>query len=131
MWPRRPFRPEEGKHDKPRPRDRERHEDSSTPQFLNRSAAKRESTFPQFLVQGRAPVPGDPVHDPILDKFSGETGLPRDQVTQHDPAYEAWLLGHPLAPAGLNITVDMSTPATNPGPDYSKDENTLNAWEKA
>jgi hypothetical protein len=33
----------------------------------------------------------DPLHDPLLDEFSADTGIPRDHASQHDPAYEAWL----------------------------------------
>jgi hypothetical protein len=40
----------------------------------------------------RFPVrPVDPIHDPLLDEFSRDTGIPRDTATQHDPAYAAWL----------------------------------------
>lgn len=35
----------------------------------------------------------DPIHGPILDTFSRETGVPRDRASQHSPEYEAWLLG--------------------------------------
>jgi hypothetical protein len=33
----------------------------------------------------------DPIHDPILDEFSKETGVPRDQASQHSQEYEDWL----------------------------------------
>jgi hypothetical protein len=38
----------------------------------------------------------DPIHDFILDDFSRETGLPRDQVTQHSAAYAEWLRNRPV-----------------------------------
>lgn len=38
----------------------------------------------------------DPIHDSILDDFSRETGLPRDQVTQHSAAYAEWLRNRPV-----------------------------------
>jgi len=34
----------------------------------------------------------DPIHDPLLDQFSAETGAPREEVSQHSPEYEAWLM---------------------------------------
>jgi hypothetical protein len=33
----------------------------------------------------------DPIHDPLLDEFSADTGIPRERASQHDPTYEAWL----------------------------------------
>jgi hypothetical protein len=84
-----------------------------------------------FFVQGRIGPPGDAVHGPLLDRYSHDTGLPRDTVTQHDPGYEAWLLGRPIAPPPINITLDMPVPGADPVPDYSQDENQLGAWEIA
>jgi Domain of unknown function (DUF4157) len=34
----------------------------------------------------------DPIHGPLLDIFSAETGVPRDQASHHSPEYDAWLL---------------------------------------
>ena len=42
-------------------------------------------------IQRRPFGSGDPIHDPILDQFSAETGIPRHEASQHSPAYEAWL----------------------------------------
>jgi hypothetical protein len=40
----------------------------------------------------RIPFDGpDPIHDPLLNEFARDTGIPRDAATQHDPAYAAWL----------------------------------------
>ena len=40
----------------------------------------------------------DPIHDPLLDRFSAETGVPREEASQHSPEYEAWLMqGQPRA----------------------------------
>jgi len=36
----------------------------------------------------------DPIHGPLLDAFSAETGVPRERASQHSPEYEAWLMGH-------------------------------------
>jgi len=36
----------------------------------------------------------DPIHSPLLDAFSAETGAPREQASQHSPEYEAWLMSH-------------------------------------
>lgn len=88
------------------------------------------SPVQDLLVQGRIAPPGDAIHGPLLDRYSQETGLPRDAVTQHDPGYEAWLLDRPLVPPPINITLDMPVPAT-PAPDYSRDETQLGAWERA
>ena len=33
----------------------------------------------------------DPVHDALLDQFSEETGIPRDQASQHSEEYRRWL----------------------------------------
>lgn len=72
----------------------------------------------------RALPEGDPIHSPLLDQYSRATGLPRDAVAQHDPGYERWLIP-------INITLDMPVPSSIPNPDYSKDEDELNAWEQA
>jgi hypothetical protein len=39
----------------------------------------------------RSPLVRD-IHEPLLDEFSRDTGIPRGSVTQQDPAYEAWLM---------------------------------------
>ena len=46
----------------------------------------------------REPLTGDPIHDPLLDQFSAETGVPRDQASQHSSAYAQWLASHFIAP---------------------------------
>jgi hypothetical protein len=79
------------------------------------------------VVRGRIPPPTDPIHGPLLDQYSGETGLPRDRVTQHDRGYEAWLAGQRPE---LNVTLEMNLPAV-PAPDLSRDETQLRAWEEA
>jgi hypothetical protein len=60
----------------------------------------------------RQPDRSDPIHDPILDQFSAETGIPREEASQHSPEYERWLGGrtdaeiafdnHQLRPQHLN-----------------------------
>jgi LysM repeat protein len=37
----------------------------------------------------------DPIHGPILDRFSAETGIPRDMANAHSPEYENWIIGSP------------------------------------
>ncbi|MBA4058102.1 MAG: hypothetical protein C0490_25515 [Marivirga sp.] len=80
----------------------------------------------------------DRIHGPLLDQYSKDSGLPRDSVTQHDPGYKIWLqqrsttIQGKAAPAlPINIILDMNAPATDPAPDYSKDETQLGAWERA
>ncbi|MDC8005362.1 DUF4157 domain-containing protein [Aureisphaera galaxeae] len=52
---------------------------------------------------------GDPIHDPILDQYSEETGMPRDSASQHDPSYAQWLQGKiPRKTIWLNIGFDSS-----------------------
>lgn len=72
----------------------------------------------------------DPIHDPLLDQYSRDTGLPRDTVTQHDPGYEAWILGNQAPQPPITITLDLPVPAI-PAPNYSQDEQQLGAWERA
>ncbi len=36
-------------------------------------------------------APRDPIHGPILDDFSRETGVPRDRASQHSEEYRVWL----------------------------------------
>lgn len=45
----------------------------------------------------RAPLPDglsmeDPIHGPLLDAFSEETGVPRERASHLSPEYNAWLL---------------------------------------
>ena len=47
----------------------------------------------------------DPVHGPILDQFSAETGIPRDQASQHSPEYQQWLSSKTQ---GFNVNIDSS-----------------------
>jgi hypothetical protein len=82
-----------------------------------------------LVVRGRVPPPTDPIHGPLLDQYSSDTGLPRDRVTQHDPGYEAWLAGALPTPE-LNVTLEMNLPAV-PAPNFSRDETQLRAWEEA
>ncbi|MEY8760247.1 eCIS core domain-containing protein [Chryseobacterium tongliaoense] len=44
---------------------------------------------------------GDPIHDPLLDQFSNDTGLPRDSVSQHDPLYAQWLNSQSISPGNI------------------------------
>jgi pyrrolidone-carboxylate peptidase len=63
---------------------------------LQQGASSTFQTLQRFPITS-----GDPIHDPILDEYSRDTGIPRDEATQHDPGYEAWLLR----------SVPVSTPA--------------------
>ncbi len=112
---------------------------SGTPSFFNK---KEETVFfspSNARLQRQALGGTDRIHSPLLDSYSRDSGLPRDQVTQHDPGYEAWLLARsaspttaPVAATGpINIVLDMNYPATDPTPDYSRDETQLGAWERA
>jgi LysM repeat protein len=38
----------------------------------------------------------DPIHGPVLDRFSAETGAPRDTANAHSPEYENWIIGSPV-----------------------------------
>lgn len=68
-------------------------------------------------VSARAGVPGgvvqrrgdDPIHDPLLDEFSNETGIPRDQASQHDPLYEVWLDFRTLDRLSVDVLLDELT----------------------
>ena len=53
----------------------------------------------------RKPVQ-DPVHDTLLDRFSQETGIPRDQASQHSEEYRQWLAAQTNA---LDTTVNIET----------------------
>lgn len=73
------------------------------------------------------PEMGDPIHDPLLDEYSKVTGLPRDQVSQHDPNFKRWLMyiaGIENAPYKVSF-VHSAPPAavdhtqSNPGPNNS------------
>jgi hypothetical protein len=43
-------------------------------------------------------IPHDRIHDPILDDFSRETGVPRDRASQHSDEYRTWLSGKFINP---------------------------------
>ena len=55
-------------------------------------------------------------------RLPGPLGLKRENL---DPIQ--WMLKR----STVSITMDMSAPATDPVPDYSKDEQQLRAWERA
>ncbi|HEX8560015.1 MAG TPA: hypothetical protein VF668_18105 [Pyrinomonadaceae bacterium] len=99
----------------------------SSPSALGRGAGAL-ITRPKLFVRGLTPQP-DRIHGPLLDHFSRDAELPRERVSQHDPRYEGWLAGDPLAPE-LRVTLDMNVPAV-PAPDFSRDEHALGAWERA
>jgi len=112
---------------------------SSSPVFFEREGENSFFKTDNTVIQSRG-IPGtDPIHSSLLDQYSAETGAPRDSATQHDPAYEAWLLGRsaspttaPVARTGpINIVLDMNYPATDPTPNYTRDEIQLGAWERA
>lgn len=66
----------------------------------------------------------DPIHDPLLDAFSQETGVPRERASQHSPEYEAWLLGRRGAqPAQTPAYILNNWPYTN-----SRYISTVSAW---
>jgi hypothetical protein len=95
--------------------------------------ARGFSSKQDFMVQGRVPPLDnpDPIHGPLLDQYSRDTGLPRDRVTQHDPGYEAWITNRPATPPAVAITLEMDVPGVDPAPSYSRDDTQLGAWEKA
>jgi hypothetical protein len=55
----------------------------------------------------------------VAGRLPGPMGLNLDPIN--------WMRGH----LTLKITLDMPVPATDPAPDYSKDEQHLRAWERA
>jgi hypothetical protein len=58
---------------------------------LTHVVQQNHSRINQKPVQ-RLVFPGeDPIHGPLLDRFSAETGIPRDQASQHSPEYRQWL----------------------------------------
>jgi hypothetical protein len=66
----------------------------------------------------------DPIHDPLLDAFSQETGVPRERASQHSPEYEAWLLGRRGAqPSQTPAYILNNWPYTNP-----RYISTISAW---
>ena len=60
----------------------------------NNSSAINASSLVQREIDRR-----DAIHDPLLDRFSEETGQPREYASQHSPAYEAWLLQSQSVPS--------------------------------
>lgn len=50
--------------------------------------------------------PDDDLHGPLLDEFSADTGIPRDQANAHSPGYNAWILVHPLQPLPIEQLLD-------------------------
>jgi hypothetical protein len=86
--------------------------------------------FGRIAIHGRVPPAEDQTHEGILEKFSTETGLPRETVTAHDPIYEAWLAGMPPPPTVIHLELDMPVPA-NPTADESRTQDQLRAWEEA
>lgn len=49
----------------------------------------------------------DPIHGPLLDRFSAETGIPREQATQHSPHYRQWLFSTTQAsPQTTSVNID-------------------------
>ncbi|MEP7219673.1 MAG: hypothetical protein ABI876_12195 [Bacteroidota bacterium] len=55
------------------------------------------SSGPHGRRRSRAPRNDDPLHAPLLDTYSEETGMPRDMANQHTANYEGWLENKPLA----------------------------------
>lgn len=50
----------------------------------------------------------DPIHGPLLDRFSAETGIPRDQASQHSPEYRQWLRSTAPPPAQTtSVNIDQ------------------------
>lgn len=66
------------------------------PRHLAATPAVRATPQPAAAAAGgvvqRLPAPeADPAHDPLLDEYSNDTGVPRNAASQHDPGYRAWL----------------------------------------
>ena len=47
-------------------------------------------------IQKKDTIHDDPLHDPILDRFSEETGISRDMANAHSVEYQQWLMGIPI-----------------------------------
>jgi hypothetical protein len=87
--------------------------------------------FGRLAVFGLVPQPGsDRIHEPLLDQFSQQMGVPRERASAHGGDYESWLLGRPIMPRAIHLTLDMQLPGIPP-PDYSQDQQQLGAWEQA
>lgn len=49
----------------------------------------------------------DPIHGSLLDQFSAETGIPREQASQHSPQYRQWLSSTTRAsPQTTSVNID-------------------------
>lgn len=104
--------------------DQEKHPLLDLQHTIGNQAVMRSLQTP-VNVHGLIPPLRDEIHEPLIEQYSQETGVPREEVTQHDRDYRAWILSK------INITLDMPVPNVNPPPDYSRDENQLGAWERA
>ncbi len=71
----------------------------------------------------------DSNHDFLLNEYSKVSGIPRDEVTQHDPGYEMWL--QDSIDQRPRININMQTPSKDPKPMHWKSMNQINAWELA
>lgn len=64
---------------------------AAIPTMASAATSSRASAPPGGVVQRR---PGD-FHAPLLDAFSADMGVPREEANAHGPAYNAWILIRP------------------------------------
>jgi hypothetical protein len=57
------------------------------------AAPLRAATAAGGVVQRK---PEDGLHGPVLDEFSADMGVPRDQANAHSPAYNSWIVIKPV-----------------------------------
>ncbi|MEO0528546.1 MAG: hypothetical protein AAFZ89_15040, partial [Bacteroidota bacterium] len=69
----------------------------------------------------------DPLHDSLLDQYSKASGIPRDEVNQHQEGYRQWLFQN--VSNRPQLAVLLTTPGKIPSPSHLKTKNQLGAWE--
>ncbi|MEL6812954.1 MAG: DUF4157 domain-containing protein [Bacteroidota bacterium] len=71
----------------------------------------------------------DPLHDSLLDQYSKASGIPRDEVNQHQEGYRQWLFQN--VSKRPQLAVSLTTPGKIPSPDHFRTKKQLGAWETA
>lgn len=76
---------------------------------LTHVVQQNHSQSNQKLIQMQGFHGEDPIHGPLLDRFSAETGIPREQASQHSQEYKQWLSSTtPASPQTTTVNINSN-----------------------
>ncbi len=80
--------------------------------FAPGSHVVQQHKIPGLHIQGQTSERPDRIHDPLLNDFSRDTEVSREQASQHSPEYERWLHSAPCMTSRTTLAAPDGTADT-------------------